>query len=199
MYKFIILFLIISTESSFFPVYAQTQEKQNQVTTSFLQQSQEQDFYKATVQSYKDFNEQVVKYISVALTIVSVLVTGLVVFFTFFFRRTLSEMREEITDGANRINNVYSNTFELLNKQAETNLRIFELNEAKLQSKVKEAEELIETMKKVANKISENDEKREAIAEELGVNEVSNVQKESSKIKKQVDSMKEDLENIDGV
>ena len=108
-------------------------------------------------------------------------------------------MREEITDGANRINNVYSNTFELLNKQAETNLRIFELNEAKLQSKVKEAEELIETMKKVANKISENDEKREAIAEELGVNEVSNVQKESSKIKKQVDSMKEDLENIDGV
>lgn len=198
MFKFM-LFLIIFTLFTFQSVHAQKQEEPNRVTVPLLQESQEQDFYKATVQSYKDFNEQVVKYISIALTIVSVLVTGLVVFFTFFFRRTLSEMREEITDGANRIKDVYSNTFELLNKQAETNLRIFELNETKLQSKIKEAEELIETMKKVANKISENDEKREAIAEELGVKEVSNVQKESSKIKKQVDSMKEDLENIGGV
>lgn len=102
-------------------------------------------------------------------------------------------------DDADRINDVYSKTFELLNKQADTNLRIFESREIEIQNKIKEAKELIEIMKETANKISENDKKREAIAEELGMNEVENVQKESSKIKKQVDSMKEDLENLGGV
>lgn len=180
-------------------IYAQKQEEPNRVTVPFLQESQEQDFYKSTVQAYKDFNEQIIRYISVALTIVSVSVTGLIVFFTFVFRRTLSELRKDIMDDADRINDVYSKTFELLNKQADTNLRIFESREIEIQNKIKEAKELIEIMKETANKISENDKKREAIAEELGMNEVENVQKESSKIKKQVDSMKEDLENLGGV
>src|SRR3989337_1650099 len=50
--------------------------------------TKDQDFYKATVQAYKDFNEQVVKYIGMALTIVSALVTGLVIWFVFLFRKT---------------------------------------------------------------------------------------------------------------
>ncbi len=178
-------------------VYAQKQEEPNRVTAPFLQESPEQDFYKATVQSYKDFNEQTVKYISIALTIVSLIVTGIVVVFTFFFRRTLSEMRKEIIDGADRINDVYSKTFELLNKQADTNLRIYELRETELQSKINEANRLIDVIKEVANKISESNESiSEATSEKLGEKEVKNVQEESYKIKKQVASMKEDLENI---
>lgn len=199
MFKFI-LFLIVFTLFPLQAVHAQKQEEPNRVTAPLLQESPEQDFYKATVQSYKDFNEQTVKYISIALTIVSVIVTGLVVFFTFFFRRTLSGMRKEIIDGADRINDVYSKTFELLNKQADTNLRIYELRETELQSKINEANRLIDVIKEVANKISKSNERiSEAISEKLGEKEVKDVQEESSKIKKQVDSMKEDLENIGGV
>jgi len=192
------LFLIIFTLLTLQSVHAQKQEEpNNRVTAPHLQESPEQDFYKATVQSYKDFNEQTVKYISIALTIGSVLVTGLVVVFTFFFRRTLSEMRKEIIDGADRINDVYSKTFELLNKQADTNLRIYELRETELQSKINEANRLIDVIKEVANKISESNESiSEATSEKLGEKEVKNVQEESYKIKKQVASMKEDLENI---
>ena len=109
-------------------------------------------------------------------------------------------MRKEIIDGADRINDVYSKTFELLNKQADTNLRIYELRETELQSKINEANRLIDVIKEVANKIPKSNERiSEAISEKLGEKEVKDVQEESFRIKKQVDSMKEDLENIGGV
>lgn len=173
------------------------QPQQNQQT---IQKNADlsQDFYKATVQAYKDFNEQVVRYVSIALTIVSALVTGLVILFVFLFRKTLADIRKDIKDDADRINDVYSKTFELLNRQADTNLRIFESRETELKEKIKEAKEITEKIKDVFMKIADKESIREPVAEELINKEFENVQKESTEIKKEMDTLKADLENLPG-
>ena len=160
--------------------------------------TKDQDFYKATVQAYKDFNEQVVKYIGVALAIVSLFVTVLIILFVFFFSKTLAEIRKDIKDDADRINDVYSKTFELLNRQADTNLRIFESRETELKDTIKEAKELNDKMKDIFTKISDKESIRDKIVEELMKKEFEGIQKESSEIEKAVNSIKEDLEKLPG-
>lgn len=155
-----------------------------------------QDFYKATVHAYKDFNEQVVKYVSIALTVVSALVTGLVILFVFLFRKTLAEIRKDIKDDADRVNDVYSKTFELLNRQADTNLRIFESKETELKERIAEARDINEKMKDIFMKIADKESIREPVAEALINKGFEDVQKEYAEIKKAMDTIKSDLEKL---
>ena len=155
-----------------------------------------QEFFKATVQAYKDFNEQVVKYVSMALTVVSALVAGLVILFVFLFRKTLAEIRKDIKDDADRINDVYSKTFELLNRQADTNLRIFESRETELKERIAEARDITKKIEDVFMKMADKESIREPVAEELMKKEFEDVQKESTEMKKEMDTIKADLEKL---
>jgi hypothetical protein len=197
MYKIIFLsitfFFLTSSINALAEVKHQSEQNQSPVQKNA---DLSQDFYKTTVQAYKDFNEQAVKYVTIALTVVSALVTGLVILFVFVFRKTLAEIRKDIKDDADRINDVYSKTFELLNRQADTNLRIFESRETELKEKIKEAKEITEGIKDLFTKMSDKEEIREPIAEELINKEFEGVQKESTEIKKEMDTIKEDLKNL---
>jgi len=201
MYKFVLLGCIVIILSIALCTYAQevsvSVERQTQQTTNTAS-DQSQDFYKATVQAYKDFNEQVIKYVSTAIAVVSTFITGLVILFIFLFRRTLAEIKKDIKDDADRINDVYAKTFELLNKQAETNLRIFDSRESELKDTIEKARELNDKMKDIFTKISEKESIRDKLVEELVNKEFEGVQKESSEMEKEVNSMKVDLDKFQG-
>ncbi len=158
--------------------------------------SQDQDFYKTTVQAYKDFNEQTVKYFSLALAVVSVLVTVFVTWFFFMFRKTLAEIRTDLSRDADRLRDVYSRTFDLLTEQAKTNLEIFKSRESELKTAIQEAQNLYENIRGAIKEISDNQRVREPVAENLAEEEVSKVQEKSKKIKDEVEDYKKDLEDL---
>jgi hypothetical protein len=156
--------------------------------------SQEQDFYKATVQAYKDFNEQTVKYFSIALGAVSALVTIFVALFFFMFRRTLIEIKNDLERDADRLKDVYSRTFDLLNEQAKTNLEIFKSRELELKTAIKEGKELYENIRDAMKEISDIQRVREPVAEKLAEEEVIKVEEKRKAIKDEVADYKKDLE-----
>jgi hypothetical protein len=153
----------------------------------------DQDFYKATVQAYKDFNEQVVKYISVALTIVSVLATGLVVLFIFFFRKTLADIRKDLKEDSESVQNIYSKTFELLNEQAKANLAIFKSREEELRASIKDGQDLYTKLRTIVTEISNNQKIRETVAQELGVEEVERMEDTRKKTEAEFKEIKKGL------
>lgn len=190
---FLILTINVSAQIEIQPVQNQQPIHKN---TDLAQESQ--DFYKATVQAYKDFNEQTVKYISIALAIVSALITLYATWFFFMFRRTLSEIKNDLSKDADRLKEIYSNTFELLNKQATTNLEIFKSRESELKTAIKEGQELYENIKIAMREISDNQKMREPVAEELARKEVEKVEEKRKEIKIEVEDYKKDLEGFTG-
>ena len=158
--------------------------------------SQDQDFYKATVQAYKDFNEQTVKYFSIALAIVSVLVTFFVTWFFFMFRKTLAEIRTDLSRDADRLRDVYSRTFELLNEQARTNLEIFKSRESELKTAIGEGRTLYENIRSSMKEISDIQQVREPVAEKLAAEEVTKVEEKRKEIKEEVEDYKKGLEGL---
>lgn len=158
----------------------------------------EKNLYQTTIEAYKSFNEQTVKYISIALSIVSILSAILITLFVYLFRKNLSEMKSELQNDAKRINDVYAKTFELLNKQADTNLNIFLSREKDLTLKISEINSLYNKVNDVFNKISKEDKVREPVAEKLMEDEFSTRQKEATTIKEEFNELKNELEYEDG-
>lgn len=158
--------------------------------------SQDSDFYKTTVQAYKDFNEQTVKYFSIALAIVSVLVTIFVTWFFFMFRKTLAEIRTDLSRDADRLRDVYSKTFELLNEQARTNLEIFKSRESELKIAIGEGRTLYEKIRSSLKEISDIQQVREPVADKLAAEEVTKVEEKRKEIKEEVEDYKKGLEGL---
>jgi len=158
--------------------------------------TQDQNFYKMTVQAYKDFNEQIVKYLSIALAIASALATILGAFFLFVFSKTLSEIRNDLKRDADRLREVYSRTFDLLNEQARTNLEIFRSRESDLKTTIVEGKELNEQIKSTMKEISNNQIIREPVAEDLAQKEVTKVEEKRKEVKEEVENFKKDLKPL---
>jgi methyl-accepting chemotaxis protein len=158
--------------------------------------SQDQDFYKATVQAYKDFNEQTVKYFSLALAVLSVLVTIFVTWFFFMFRKTLADIKNDLSRDADRLRDVYSRTFDLLNEQAKTNFEIFKSRESELKTAIVEVQGLYEKIRSSMKEISDIQQMREPVAEKLAAEEVTKGEEKRNEIREEVEDYKKDLEEL---
>lgn len=148
----------------------------------------EQEFYKATVQAYKDFNEQVVSSVKIALVIVSGFVTLLVFLFVFLFRRTLAEIKKDIRDDSDRVSNVYSKTFEMLNAQANFMLKFFENRDVEIKA-------TLQKMQDIVLEIEKQKAYEEGIASRLAEREIIEYTKEKAKNKEEVEKIKKEMES----
>ncbi len=155
--------------------------------------SHEHDFYKATIQAYKDFNEQIVSTISTALLIVSGFATVLVFLFVFLFSKTLADIRKDLKEDSERVQDVYSKTFELLNEQAKANLAIFKSREEELRASIREGQDLYAKLSTILTEISNNQKIREPIAQELGAEEVERMEDERKKTEAEFEEIRKGL------
>lgn len=158
--------------------------------------AQNHEFYKSTLQAYKDFDEKIVGYISSTIKVVSVILAVLIFVFVYLFRKTLSELKQDLTRDADRIKEFYSHTFKLLNEQAATNLTIFRSREADLKNTINEAKELNQKIREAIKKISDRPEIREPVAAELGAEEVIQEENTKKEIQTEVRGYEEDLKSV---
>ncbi len=155
------------------------------------------DFYQITLQAYKDFDVTMFKYFNYALTIISFIMGIVIAVFFFLFRSTIHDIKQDLQNDASKVQDIYSKTFDILNKQAETNYTIFKSRDEELKDKIKEQKEFYEKVAILYSKLSNTKESRENISEELVRDKMDDNERYTDEIKEDFNSLKKQFEETE--
>lgn len=185
----ILLLLLLNIHT----LHAEIQDNNNQKQAAV---EVNKDFFQTTLEAYKDFNECIFKYFSFVVGILSIIVAIGIGLFFYFFRKTLQEMKSDLQADADRMQKVYEKTFELLNKQADSNLGIFKYRDEQLKSQSDELKEMRIILSDTLNEITKEKVIKERVANARSNQMIAENQKLTNEFKEENKELEDELNKV---